>query len=213
MKMFALAGVLCASTMAVASPTLQLDLNGFTAQATDGLNPTPFGGITHTGSVALSLGSGNLQGVAISAGPALPFIDQGFIGSLTGLSGQINMVNGLVTGGSITVTVNGGADSYTTNIAAVGNVSNYIGGGFKVEGLTFGGGFSDNSFSNVDVTPWSLGALAGSFLQFNFNPTANGSATADMDLFVQVVPLPPAALSGLGTLAGVFMVARLRRRS
>lgn len=211
MKLIAFAGALCAAGTAMGAQTLQLDLNGFTAQATDGANATPFGGVSHTGAVALSLGSGTLQGVAISAGTAQPFVNQGFVGTLTGLVGQINLNNGQVTGGSLTVSIAGG-DSYTTNIASAGTVTPFVGGGFKIEGLTFGGGFNDAMFGNVDVTPWTLGSLVGSFLQFNFNPSANGSATADMDVFVQVVPLPPAVASGLGTMAGIALLARMRRR-
>jgi hypothetical protein len=213
MKTAALAGVLCASATALANPVLQMDLNGFNAQATTGGNPSSFGGVTHTGAVVLTQGTGVLHAIAVSAGPSQPFIDQGFSGTLTGLTGQIDMVNGQVMGGSLTVSINGGADTYTTSIAAAGYVTPYIGGGYKIEGLLIGGTFSDSQFGNVGVAPWTLGSLSGSFLQFNFTPDANGAASADMDLFVQVVPLPPSALSGLATMAGLAFAVRLKRRA
>jgi hypothetical protein len=209
----AMAMVLAASAAVNAAQTLQFDLNAFATQARNsgGVN-SPFGGLTHTGSVAFSLGSGVLNSVSVSTNGG-PFINQGFVGTLTGLSGQINLNNGLVTGGNLLITVNGGSDTYSTSIASVGQVSTYVGGGFKIEGLTVNGVFSDALFGNVNVSNWFNQTLAGSFLQFNFSPDANGAANADMDVFVTVVPLPPASFAGLATLCGLFVWRRARNKS
>jgi hypothetical protein len=158
-----------------------------------------------------------LVDIAVANGLGAP-VSQGFSGSLINFTGHINMTNGQVTGGNLMLQIDGG-DSYSADIVSnVGAVTNFIGGGFKIEGLTFNGQFNDPMFGNVNVAPWfeaqGFGGLLGSFLQFNFNPDATGHSFADMDIFVhsQVIPLPPAAWTGLATLTGVMFVGYLRRR-
>jgi hypothetical protein len=210
------AGVACAGAAAQASdPILQLDLNGMGIHARNAAGGlSAFGGLTHTGSVDIFFAPSisELAGVSINANPPGPFIDQGFNGVLTNVVGTISLVNGNVTGGSLSVQVNGGTADPSTYSALimpnVGAVHTYVGGGFTIEGLTFNGAFDDSSFGNVNVTPWRSGSLNGSFLQFNFSPNASGSGFADIDAFV-VAPAP-------GTLAGLamggLMLARRRRR-
>jgi hypothetical protein len=215
----ALATVLAASAAANAAMTLQFDVNGIQVQSTNGSGAnSAFGGLSHTGSVNFSFASGitRLVDIAISNGTGAPQA-QGFNGSLANFTGNITMSNGQVTGGSLNIAING--DTYTAQIVSnVGSVSNYIGGGYKIEGLTFNGLFSDATFGNVDVSPWfnsqTLGGLLGSFLQFNFNPNASGASFADMDIFVNaaVIPLPPAAWTGMATLTGIMVVGYIRRR-
>jgi hypothetical protein len=214
----AAAALLLASAAASATPTLQFDVNGFGAQAVNaGGGNTPFGGLSHTGAVQFSVGSGTLNGVYIQSVASGPFINAGLSGvTMTAFSGQVNLVSGLVTGGSVTIQISNG-DSYTCQIApGSGAVSNYVGGGFKIEALTRAGQFNDAMFGNVDVSPWynvqsGVPGLLGSFLEFNFSPNAQGAAFSDMDVFVDVVPMPPAAWAGMATLAGVMAVRRLRR--
>jgi hypothetical protein len=213
------AGAVAASLGSVASatPVLQFDVNSFSTQAFNSSNvASPFGGLTHTGSVHFSLGVGVLNGIFIQSTPGGPFNNANWVGSMTNFTGQVNLNNGQVTGGSITINVASG-DSYTCNITpGSGFVSTFVGGGFKIEALTRNGLFSDSMFSNVNVAPWfnaqGANGLPGSFLQFNFNPNANGAASSDMDLFVDVVPLPPSAWAGLATLAGAIAVCRIRQR-
>lgn len=218
-KSFAIAAatVLAAGTAASAAPVLQFDVNGFNTQAVNGANASvAFGGLGHTGAVQFSTGAGTLNGIFIQSVAAGPFVNAGFAGSsLTGFTGQVNLVAGAVTGGSITIAISNG-DSYTCAIKpGVGAVSTYVGGGFKIEALTQGGLFNDAQYGNVNVNPWFAsqtgGGLLGSLLQFNFNPNAQGAATADMDVFVDVVPLPPAAWAGMAMM-GLVAVRRLRRR-
>ena len=217
-QMFAAAVVATAGTAAMATPTLQFDVNGFGYQAHNGAGAnSPFGGLNHTGSVAFSVSTGLLAGVFIQTTPNGAFTNQNFSGAtMTGFSGQITLTNGQVTGGSITLTISNG-DSYTCGISPnSGFVTTYIGGGFKIEALTRNGFFNDAAFSNVNVSPWfnaqGIVGLPGSFLQFNFNPNAQGAGNADMDLFVDVVPLPPAAWTGLATLAGAMTLGYVRRK-
>lgn len=199
---------------------LQLDVNGFSIQAVNSVGaPVAFGGLSHTGAINFSYSAGNttLAGVYAQAVTNGPFINQGFSGSLSNFTGSVNLVNGQITGGSVAVIINGGTDTYSTVIqGGSGAVSNYIGGGFKIEGLTSGGQFTDAAFGNVNVTPWfanqANNGLAGSFLQFNFDPNAQGTGFSDMDLFVEVVPLPPALMTGMATMAGAVVIRRIRRR-
>ncbi|MFN0132415.1 MAG: VPLPA-CTERM sorting domain-containing protein [Phycisphaerales bacterium] len=219
---FGIATVLVAGTAASAIPVLQMDLNSFAAQATSNTgNPavnSPFGGTSHTGAVRFSKGSnGILAGIFVQNVVNGPFTSANFTGNLTAFSGQVNLSNGQVTGGSVTITINTG-DTYTCNIKPnSGAVSTFVGGGFKIEAITQNGFFSDNQYGNVNVAPWfnNQGAtgLGGSFLQFNFNPNAAGLATSDMDLFVDAnpIPLPAAAWMGMATLGGIVAVRRFRR--
>lgn len=215
----AVATVLAAGTAASADMVLHMDINNIRSQSTNasGAN-APFGGLSHTGAVNFSFQSSitQLAGMDIQTDNAPP-VDQHMSGVLTNFTGSIQLSNGMVTGGSINVTA--GGDSYTAQITPnVGAVSPFVGGGFKIEGLTFNGQFSGGSFAGVDVTPWfnsqTLGGLLGSFLQFNFRPDNDGFAYSDIDLFVnaQVVPLPPAGWAGLATLAGVMVGGYIRRR-
>jgi hypothetical protein len=213
----AVAAFVASSGAAMAAPVLQFDVNSFSTQARNAANVnSAFGGLSHTGNVQFSAGAGVLAGIFIQAVNPGPFVNANFAGStMTGFSGQVNLNNGQVTGGSITLTISNG-DSYTCNITpGVGQVTTFVGGGFKIEALTRNGLFNDAQFGNVNVAPWfnnqGGNGLLGSFLQFNFNPNAQGAATSDMDLFVDVVPLPPAAWAGLATLAGAMVVRRIRK--
>lgn len=215
----AVATVLVAGSAASAELVLHMDVNNIRAQATNGGGVNgPFGGLAHTGAVQFSFQSGTsiLAALDIHNGTNPP-INQNPTGALTNFTGVINLSNGMVTGGNLTVTA--GGDTYTAQIVPnVGAVSPYIGGGFKIEGLTFQGMFSGPTFAGVDVSPWfnfqGSGGLPGSFLQFNFQPDANGFSFADIDLFVAVtaIPLPPAGWAGLATLAGVMIAGYVRRR-
>jgi hypothetical protein len=205
--MAASAGVLFSASV-VCAQTLQMDLNalGFQVQDAGGVN-SPFGGLTHTGSVNLT----DVTGISSLAAIFIDNINQGFNGNLTDMVGSIQLSNGQVVGGNLFIEVNG-TDTYTAQIAAVGSVQTFIGGGYTIQGLTFNGVFSSNAFGNVNVAPWNTGSLPGSFLQFNFDPDANGAGFADMDLFVNVIPLPPAVFGGLAMLGGLMAVGLIRRR-
>src|SRR5262245_61182087 len=126
----ALAAVLLAGAAANATPTLQFDVNGFSAQARNGAGASvAFGGLTHTGSVSFSVGTGTLNGIFIQSVPSGPFVNAGFSGStLSGFSGQINLTNGQVTGGNLVVQISNG-DSYACAInSGSGAVSTFVGG-------------------------------------------------------------------------------------
>lgn len=210
------AGAMMAGSAAMAAdPILQFDLNGLGYQALNSAGgASAFGGTSHTGSLVIfdSPPVSSLNGVLINANPPGPFVNQNFNGVLTDFLGTINMVGGTVTGGSVSIQVNGGGgdpDTYTALIVPnSGTVRPFIGGGFTVEGLTFQGAFDDAVFGNVDVTTWFTSVLTGSFLQFNFIPTPAGSGFADMDIFV-VAPAP-GSLAGLAV-AGLFAARRRRR--
>lgn len=203
-------GALALAAGANAAPLFQFDLNGFTATTSGGTF-----GANYTGSINISRGSGALEAVAILpqgfGGPTQSFVPNSPLSSFTGV---INLVNGNVTGGNLSVVLANG-NQYTTSIGSFGNaVGSQAGGAFTITANTFNGAFSGSTFGGVNVSQWFANqgpGLPGSFLQFRFSPNSGGT-TADMDLFVDVVPLPPAAWTGLATLAGVVAFRRLRRR-
>jgi hypothetical protein len=201
---------------AAAAPTIQLDVNSIKIQIQNGAGAnSAFGGLNHTGSINFSLAASTvLAGVFIQSVPNGSFSNAGFSGTISNFTGVINLNAGHVTGGNLACFINGGTDSYLCDIVPnFGQVSTFVGGGFKVEGLTFHGHFSDSLFGNVNVSPWAGANLPGSFLQFNFDPNASGAGFADMDIFAdaQVVPLPGGAWTGLIGMAGVFAACRRRR--
>ena len=209
---------LCAQAGLAQSRVLQFDLNNLGFQAYNVLGaPAPFGGLTHTGALDLfdSLPTTQLLAVLISTGGG-PFQNQpGAPWNLTDCVLNINLSNGNVTGGSFSVDINGGpgggGDRYSASIGAAGSVSTYVGGGFKIEGLTLAGSFSDASFGPVNVSDFFSGSpnLQGSFLTFRIQPDANGAGFADTDAFVSNVPAP-GSMACLA--AAVFVACRRRRR-
>jgi hypothetical protein len=215
-SVLALAALTLSGSAALADPTIQLDVNALSTQTRNAAGaPSAFNGLTHTGSVSFSFDASRsvLFAVAIRQTPDDPFIDQGFTGALSNFTGTLNLVGGVVTGGTFTASVNGNSDSYTAQIlpddgSLTSIVQPYAGGGFTISGQTANGLFSDAFFGNVNVTPWfAFGGAPGSFLQFNFNPNAQGQSNADMDIFA-TVPAP----GTLGLLAGAGLLAARRRR-
>jgi len=219
MRKFALiAGALAfASGTAMANQTLQFDLNAAEIQVKDGSgSASAFGGLSHTGSIELSLAGATSLDMFKQIGNG-PFIDQGFSGSLTDVSGSILLDGGDVTGGGLTIEIDSGDTYVATIVGGSGEVETAnTPGGFAIDGLTFAGDFTDAAFGNVDVTDWfdnqDKGSnLLGSFLKFNFDPDSDGNGFADVDHFV-VVPLPAPALAGGAMMAGLAGFGVIRRR-
>ncbi|MCC5787764.1 MAG: PEP-CTERM sorting domain-containing protein [Phycisphaerales bacterium] len=201
----AFAGLAVAAGHASAQSLLQLDVNTLTAQARDAANNnSPFGGTNHTGSVAFSANA-NSSLVDIFIDGSAQNIAAGQLSSFTGV---IDLVNGAVTGGSLSIVASG--DTFNADIASgIGQVNQAVGfGGFFIDGLLANATFSGSSFAGADVTPFfDAQPLTGSFVSFQFNPNSNGrSNMTDIDIWV--VPAPASmALLGLGGL-----VAARRRR-
>jgi len=212
---------------ASASSVLQFDVNSLLAQAIQGnmlsqavqgdqqgTGQQTEGGAfsdTFTGSIFLNeddnstladmLINGNAQNIAS---------DQ-----LMSFFSQVDLVNGNVVGGSVSISDTSG-NTYQAFISAGGSVFDLgVGsdepGRFLINGFTFAGEFNTNTFAGVDVSLWAdAEPLIGSFLDFKFTPDVNGmDDDTDVDLFV-VVPTPaPAAMGFLG-LAGLGAIRRRR---
>ena len=217
--LFGLTGTLtlALASQAYAQRSFQFDLNNFAYLSLNAAGgQVPFGGTTHTGSLALSdaLPITQLVSVGVSGGPGQPYTTQpGAPWVLTDAALNINLVNGNVTGGNFLVDINGGpgagGDRYTANIGVGGAVTTFVGGGFKVEGLTVSGHFSDATWGTVAIPDFSGSALLGSFLGFRIVPNANGAGFCDVDAFVNAVPTPGSIAC---MLAGGLFIARRRRR-
>jgi hypothetical protein len=217
----AAAAVVGLGSSAMAQRTLQWDVNNLQFQARDSSGaPSAFGGLTHTGSVTLTdlVPPTELASISIRSGPGNPFIVQpGGPWNLTDVSMTISLNAGMVTGGSFSLDLNGGpgsgGDRYTAAIGNAGSITPFVGGGYKVEGLTTTGNFSDGSFGSVDVSDFfsaqgGTPGLIGSFLSFRINPDPNGASIADLDAFVTVPS--PGTMACLG-IAGLFFAPRRRR--
>jgi hypothetical protein len=198
---------------------IQFDVNNLAFQAQNAAGaPVPFGGVSHTGALVLSETLPTTQLVAISIRDGVgPFVEQGGAPwNLTDVSMTINLVNGMVTGGSFLLDINGGpaaGDRYSAAIGAGGAVSPFVGGGFKIEGLTQNGLFSDAAFGPINIADFFAAQgtppfLTGSFLNFKIQPTAGGSGFADVDAFVSNIPTP----GSIACMAMGLVIARRRRR-
>jgi hypothetical protein len=194
---------LAGASVASANSVLQIDVNSLTATAAPGFSTS------YTGSVDLSTNmNSELAGILIGGS------NQMISGTLDNFTGTINLVNGQVDGGSFVVSVleSDGVtiNSYSATINdAAGQVNTQAGQGFSIDGLTFDGTFSSATFAGVDVAKWfDNQPLTGSFIQFAFNPNAQGvDGDSDIDIFV-VVPLPAGGMLAFAGLAGLVGVRR-----
>lgn len=188
--------VLGATSAATAVPLeLFIDINTLTATYSGGAGFNT----NSSGSITLSMnGNSNLNDVRIDG------VQQAISSTLFSFTATINLVNGGVTGGSIS-TSNADGTSYVASIRnGFGNISTQQGQGFSIDGLTFDGFFGSALYAGVNVTPWFASQPDnGSFLNFAFNPNNNGvDINTDIDLYV-LVPMPAAAGLGLAGLAGL----------
>jgi len=197
--------MLAGASTASATQVLQIDVNALTATAGAGF------GTGYTGNVVLSTNANSeLAGILIEG------VNQGISGTLDNFAGTINLVGGAVTGGSFSIDVleadNVTVNTYSASIeSGAGQVNTQAGQGFSIDGLTFAGAFTSATYAGVDVTKWfDAQPLRGSFLQFAFNPDANGvDSGSDIDVFV-TVPLPAGGALAFAGMAGLVGV---RRRS
>lgn len=206
----------------MAQRVMQLDLNNLGYMSLNAAGgQAPFGGVSHTGSFWMmdTLPITQLVDIAMQASSGGPFASQpGGPWNLTDAEIRVDLVNGQVTGGIIRVDINGGpavgGDRYSATIAAAGHVSTFVGGGFLLEALSVGGGFSDASFGSVAIADF-FGAqgippsLQGSFLTFKINPDQNGAGFSDTDMWISAVPTPGTVACGF--LAAALMFGRRRR--
>jgi hypothetical protein len=205
--LFAAAAAAGLATAAHADTELQIDVNSLVVSTSGGSGSF---GADFTGSLEMNDGpESNLAGLLCDGMPL------GIDGTLSDFSGTINLQNGTVSGGSFTIEVTesgGGTNSYMAQIASgVGSVEPQAGQGFQIDGLTFQGMFSSDTFAGADVSPW-FGAqpLPGSFLTFQFEPNANGvDDETDIDIFV-VIPLPAGGAMASAALVGLAGVRRRR---
>lgn len=194
------------ASVASATSVLQIDVNSLTATAVAGSFGTGY-----TGSVQLTTNANSeLAGILIGGA------SQSISGTLADFTGKIDIVAGAVAGGSFTVQVLESdavtLNTYTATIkSGIGQVNTQAGQGFSIDGLTFDGAFSSSVFAGVDVSRWfDEQPLTGSFIQFAFNPNAQGRDNdSDIDIFV-TVPLPAGGAMAFAGLAGLMGV---RRRS
>lgn len=215
----AAAVILCGQAVVAQERTAQFDVNNLTFQARNSLGaPGAFGGLSHTGSLVFTdvLPTTELVAVLMRVDNG-PFIAQpGSPWALSDAAMTINLNNGMVTGGSLSIDIGGGpgggGDRYSATINPGGMVSPFVGGGFVIEGLTSAGAFSDASFGPVGVADFFAAQgtppfLNGSFLAFRIQPDPNGGGFADLDAFVSNIPAP-----GSLVLLGIGLVIGARRR-
>lgn len=205
------AAICCLSGAGLAANTsLQLDLRALAAQSFDSSgSPGPFIGLNHTGSLGLSADTASsLSAIRINGTPQTLAS-----GQLNAVSGSIDLGNGTVLGGSISVALNNG-DTFTAQIASgVGGVSAQPGQGFSINGAYFNALFSGSTFGGINISQYfNAQPLSGTYLLFELNPVLvfNGEGIDEaVDLTISLVPSPGAAAP---LAVGVLGFASRRRR-
>lgn len=208
MKMAHALGAIAAAglfaTASYADKVLQFDINSLTAYDSGGTFDE-----NYTGSITLEMDGNSALAAILINGSNQPIAS----GQLGDFNGQIDIMNGVVTGGSFTIESIAGEMYSATIITNSGNVTASAGqtGPFTIDGLTFQGFFSNltggTMFAGVDVSDWvSANGVSGSFLEIKFN--GGMDTDTDIDIFV-VVPLP--APFGLAS-AGLLGLVAIRRR-
>lgn len=197
----AAAGALAAHGHARAAMMLQMDLNSIVVEAEDG-----FRGVSHTGALTLSADAdAELAGLLIDGQEQRP------TANLSALTGQIDLVNGAVAGGEITVALGDGA-VYTSLITTPeGRVNTQASQGFSIDGLTGAGAFDElpggDMFGGVDLQPFlgpKRGGFEGSFLLFAYGPAEGASDfNADLELYLTIPAPGSVALGATGLLVAL----------
>lgn len=203
------------ASISSAAVELQIDVNSLVVSVDNGgdggesFRGNGSFGTNYTGSISMNDGPQSVLAGLLCDGMPL-----GVSGTLTDFTGTINFTNGEVDGGSFTVEVmesGGGTNTYSADIGTVGSIKEQAGQGFQIDGLTFNGMFSSDTFAGADVTRWNEAEpLPGSFLTFQFEPGADGvDDETDIDIFV-VVPLPAGGAMASAALIGLAGVRRRR---
>ena len=197
----AVAGLFGAASAASAQTEINIDLNDFTVTSTGS------GGVV----TGLDLGTDDdtaVTEIRIDGNPVVEFTSGvEFTGSLT--------LDGLaVTGGSYTLTGEGGNSFTVSNIT--GSIVN-SGNGFDLAlFLTGDGFFSGDTFEGVDVSVFNAAEpLQVSIIGFDFNSDLLDSVgsfddEASFDFLGTIIPSPTAATAGLG-LMGVLALGKRRK--
>lgn len=195
-----------ATALPVTGGILQMDINSVSAQARgQGGGAGPFGGVGHTGSVHLSSNANTALAEIILNGASQNIAPN----QLQSFSGIINLVAGNVVGGNFSMTVVGGATFNTQIQGGFGQVNTQAGQGFRIDGLLTSALFSSDPFAGVAITPWfNAQPLDGSFINFSFNPNANGF---DGDTSLDIFLIPSPAAGGVLGLAMAGFAGRRRR--
>lgn len=203
-----------------------------TFASTTGAGSSASNCFTYTGASGFSITSGaTFTGQLLSNPPGqfpttLNFVGLNNVGTVTGTGTTADPFNQLLSGGSFSLTANGGADLLLAGTFGGGNLlvgttgstastlSNnltnvvYTGGSyFTASGLNNPGSFS---LSMTSVTP-SIGVTGGHFNDFKAGGTGTFSATTPSSVVPEPATVVPFILGGLGLLG--LAVRKSRRTS
>ena len=227
MKTFAIgaigAGLLSAASAVQAATLLEMDLNDIVvSRGSETAFSTSF-----TGTLTLSKDS---DAAIVDIRKGNPGFTPSLIASLTSnlsdLNGEIELTNGVVSGGFINIALSNG-DAYSANITGGSAVFNSVAGQFLVAANTDDGTFTDVGADglfggvNIDEFVGNLnGTHEGGLFQFGYNGNAiddEVSLEAEVvsleDEQGPVIPLPASAVVGGAMLAGMGALRMLRRRA
>lgn len=204
------------ATAGLAQQTIHFDVNNAALQVQNQAGqPSNFTGANFNGTVRLSYNPTftRLAAIETQANPTSGFVNQTLNGTLSAFQLVINLTNGGVTGGTLTMTnqplqgQGGSTDTVTANLISGGQLRPFVGGGWTIDSLLSSIVFSGNSFAGVNTSGFTGGGgqgnlNQGSLLAFRLQPNAQGTGFADVDIYVTNIPTPgTVALAGLASLA------------
>lgn len=206
-RIIACVGALASGSACLAQ--LRIDVTGLQVDSFDITGtPTPFGGVTHSGTVVFTNGAASvLDEVSINGVPqAISFT------GVSSFTATIELGNGFVIGGDLQVLL-ANAESFSAEFASFGGFVSFApSGGFVIDNtILFNGLFSNSTFAGVDVSTWfNAQPLSGTSIStFVFN-IPRGDAGEGADFSVILVPTPGA---GAVLATGLVALAGRRRRA
>lgn len=206
-RIIACAGLLASGSACLAQ--LRIDVIGLEVDSFDITGaPSPFGGVTHSGTVVFTNGAASaLQDVSIN-GASQSITPM----ALSAFTASIALANGVVSGGDLQITLTN-AETFACDFASgVGFVSVAPAGGFVIDNTAvFNGLFNASTFAGVNVSQWfNAQPLNGTSISpFVFN-ILRGDDGEGAEFSVILVPTPG---SGAAMAVGLLAFGSRRRRS
>ncbi|HEY1684726.1 MAG TPA: PEP-CTERM sorting domain-containing protein [Tepidisphaeraceae bacterium] len=184
-------------SVASAASYAHFDINDVTASLSAPLSTS--NASTYTGTITLATnGLTHLDGIDIDGA------DQGAVGTVTNVTGTLDMVNGTIGGSSsLTFTIENSDNSLHT---FTGTVDDLNSDGTYVYADANPSSLDSSNFAGVDLSQWASHNNDSQIIVFGF-PSAGGSTnTASLEVYV-----PEPASLGLMGIAGLALVRRRGR--
>lgn len=193
---------------AVFASILTIDINSIRVEAIESSPQNGYGN-DFTGTLDLSSDNDSFIGaVQIDA----EF--QNFIGTLIDLDGEIELINGLVVNGNLTLDVSGPAGNTMLTLDFADGVIMCVGPFTPLSGNTDNGSFDNNNLGGVDITPWYYDNpyIDGNFFLVAAPYTIDDMASLELILESHVNDVPEPATLTITLMSSLALIRHRRQR-